>query len=149
MGETSMIGVNVCSIQCTVEWAYCVVHVAWWVCKSRVVRRSLRSSTTVAGLVGMITVSAKTSVLQCLWDKSSGKAPFSAFPLTLAVNIQLPTEHLETYYALLKSNDLEVQRISSLSLVTFLLKGNGELIFKRSHSRKGKCYTELMFPLGE
>ncbi|KAL8186555.1 UNVERIFIED_CONTAM: hypothetical protein K2H54_073991 [Gekko kuhli] len=40
------------------------------------------------------------------------------------LNIQLPTEHLETYYALLKSNDLEVQRISSLSLVTFLLKGN-------------------------
>nr|XP_056708474.1 uncharacterized protein LOC130480076 [Euleptes europaea] len=40
------------------------------------------------------------------------------------LNNQLPTEHLETYYALLKSNDLEVQRISSLSLVTFLLKGN-------------------------
>ncbi|XP_077207900.1 uncharacterized protein LOC143844525 isoform X2 [Paroedura picta] len=40
------------------------------------------------------------------------------------LNIQLPTEHLETYYALLKSNDLEVQQISSLSLVTFLLKGN-------------------------
>ncbi|XP_054834955.1 uncharacterized protein LOC129329283 isoform X3 [Eublepharis macularius] len=40
------------------------------------------------------------------------------------VNVQLPAEHLETYYVLLKSNDLEVQQISSLSLVTFLLKGN-------------------------
>ncbi|XP_062981513.1 uncharacterized protein LOC134398194 [Elgaria multicarinata webbii] len=40
------------------------------------------------------------------------------------LNIQLPPEHLETYYALLKSNDLEVQQISSLSLVNFLLEGN-------------------------
>ncbi|XP_053138858.1 uncharacterized protein LOC128339268 [Hemicordylus capensis] len=40
------------------------------------------------------------------------------------LNIQLPPEHLETYYALLKSNDLEVQQISSLSLVSFLLEGN-------------------------
>ncbi|KAJ7341962.1 hypothetical protein JRQ81_008035 [Phrynocephalus forsythii] len=39
-------------------------------------------------------------------------------------NIQLPPEHLETYYALLKSNDLEVQQISSLSLLNFLLEGN-------------------------
>ncbi|KAM3856651.1 uncharacterized protein M6D78_001460 isoform 3-T3 [Vipera latastei] len=40
------------------------------------------------------------------------------------VNIQLSQEHLETYYALLKSNDLEVQQISSLSLLSFLLEGN-------------------------
>ncbi|XP_072852477.2 uncharacterized protein LOC110082664 isoform X2 [Pogona vitticeps] len=40
------------------------------------------------------------------------------------MNIQLPPEHLETYYALLKSNDLEVQQISSLSLLNFLLEGN-------------------------
>ncbi|KAM3856652.1 uncharacterized protein M6D78_001460 isoform 4-T4 [Vipera latastei] len=40
------------------------------------------------------------------------------------LNIQLSQEHLETYYALLKSNDLEVQQISSLSLLSFLLEGN-------------------------
>ncbi|XP_061479936.1 uncharacterized protein LOC133383369 [Rhineura floridana] len=40
------------------------------------------------------------------------------------LNIQLPLEHLEIYYALLKSNELEVQQISSLSLVNFLLEGN-------------------------
>ncbi|XP_063165635.1 uncharacterized protein LOC134501652 [Candoia aspera] len=40
------------------------------------------------------------------------------------LNIQLSLEHLETYYALLKSNDLEVQQISSLSLLSFLLEGN-------------------------
>ncbi|CAI5770164.1 8-like isoform X1 [Podarcis lilfordi] len=40
------------------------------------------------------------------------------------LNIQLPREHLEIYYALLKSNDLEVQQISSSSLVNFLLEGN-------------------------
>ncbi|XP_058027064.1 uncharacterized protein LOC131192168 isoform X3 [Ahaetulla prasina] len=41
-----------------------------------------------------------------------------------SVNIHLSQEHLETYYALLKSNDLEVQQISSLSLLSFLLEGN-------------------------
>ncbi|KAF7253513.1 Vacuolar protein 8 [Varanus komodoensis] len=40
------------------------------------------------------------------------------------VNIQLPPEHLEAYYALLNSNDVEVLQISSLSLVNFLLEGN-------------------------
>ncbi|XP_054834871.1 uncharacterized protein LOC129329283 isoform X2 [Eublepharis macularius] len=44
--------------------------------------------------------------------------------ISQCLNVQLPAEHLETYYVLLKSNDLEVQQISSLSLVTFLLKGN-------------------------
>ncbi|XP_026561337.1 vacuolar protein 8-like isoform X1 [Pseudonaja textilis] len=41
-----------------------------------------------------------------------------------SLNIHLSQEHLETYYALLKSNDLEVQQISSLSLLSFLLEGN-------------------------
>ncbi|XP_070589694.1 uncharacterized protein [Erythrolamprus reginae] len=41
-----------------------------------------------------------------------------------SVNLHLSQEHLETYYALLKSNDLEVQQISSLSLLSFLLEGN-------------------------
>ncbi|XP_044272853.1 vacuolar protein 8-like [Varanus komodoensis] len=40
------------------------------------------------------------------------------------LNIQLPPEHLEAYYALLNSNDVEVLQISSLSLVNFLLEGN-------------------------
>lgn len=48
------------------------------------------------------------------------------FPLILAVNIPLPVEHLEPFYALLSSADLEVQQMSSLSLVNFLLEGNSE-----------------------
>ncbi|KAI1240844.1 hypothetical protein IHE44_0009289 [Lamprotornis superbus] len=40
------------------------------------------------------------------------------------VNIPLPVEHLEPFYALLSSADLEVQQMSSLSLVNFLLEGN-------------------------
>ncbi|XP_060128698.1 uncharacterized protein LOC118082073 isoform X3 [Zootoca vivipara] len=40
------------------------------------------------------------------------------------LNIQLPREHLEIYYAFLKSSDLEVQQISSSSLLNFLLEGN-------------------------
>ncbi|XP_039179242.1 vacuolar protein 8-like isoform X3 [Crotalus tigris] len=59
------------------------------------------------------------------------------------VNIQLSQEHLETYYALLKSNDLEVQQISSLSLLSFLLEGNGEWITKNSLSEKVECNTCL------
>ncbi|KAG8123809.1 hypothetical protein E2320_019143 [Naja naja] len=41
-----------------------------------------------------------------------------------SLNFHLSQEYLETYYALLKSNDLEVQQISSLSLLSFLLEGN-------------------------
>ncbi|XP_025067630.1 vacuolar protein 8-like isoform X3 [Alligator sinensis] len=37
---------------------------------------------------------------------------------------QLTEEHLEPYYALLQSSDVEVQQMSSLSLVNFLLEGN-------------------------
>ncbi|MEE6475769.1 hypothetical protein FKM82_010856 [Ascaphus truei] len=37
---------------------------------------------------------------------------------------QLPPEYLEPYHALLQSSDLEVQQMSSLSLVNFLLEGN-------------------------
>ncbi|XP_039179224.1 vacuolar protein 8-like isoform X1 [Crotalus tigris] len=59
------------------------------------------------------------------------------------LNIQLSQEHLETYYALLKSNDLEVQQISSLSLLSFLLEGNGEWITKNSLSEKVECNTCL------
>ncbi|XP_066478843.1 uncharacterized protein [Tiliqua scincoides] len=44
--------------------------------------------------------------------------------ISQTLNILLPPEHLEAYYALLKSTDLEVQQISSLSLVNFLLEGN-------------------------
>ncbi|XP_069462859.1 uncharacterized protein [Ambystoma mexicanum] len=40
------------------------------------------------------------------------------------LNTQLPEDYLEPYHALLQSNDLEVQRMSSLSLVNFLLEGN-------------------------
>ncbi|KAI6071269.1 Vacuolar protein 8-like protein [Aix galericulata] len=40
------------------------------------------------------------------------------------MNIPLPAEHLEPFYALLRSADLEVQQMSSLSLVNFLLEGN-------------------------
>ncbi|XP_010179312.1 PREDICTED: vacuolar protein 8-like [Mesitornis unicolor] len=40
------------------------------------------------------------------------------------MNIPLPMEHLEPFYALLRSADLEVQQMSSLSLVNFLLEGN-------------------------
>ncbi|XP_031957977.1 vacuolar protein 8-like isoform X3 [Corvus moneduloides] len=40
------------------------------------------------------------------------------------MNIPLPVEHLEPFYALLRSADLEVQQMSSLSLVNFLLEGN-------------------------
>ncbi|XP_064025194.1 uncharacterized protein LOC135189110 isoform X2 [Pogoniulus pusillus] len=40
------------------------------------------------------------------------------------MNIPLPVEHLEPFYALLRSTDLEVQQMSSLSLVNFLLEGN-------------------------
>ncbi|XP_014734571.1 PREDICTED: vacuolar protein 8-like isoform X1 [Sturnus vulgaris] len=40
------------------------------------------------------------------------------------MNIPLPVEHLEPFYALLSSADLEVQQMSSLSLVNFLLEGN-------------------------
>ncbi|XP_067839957.1 uncharacterized protein [Heptranchias perlo] len=37
---------------------------------------------------------------------------------------ELPEEYLEPYYALLQSNDLEVQRKASLSLVNLLVEGN-------------------------
>ncbi|KAM4693923.1 uncharacterized protein O3C94_004410 [Discoglossus pictus] len=40
------------------------------------------------------------------------------------MNSQLPPEYLEPYQALLQSSDLEVQQMSSLSLVNFLLEGN-------------------------
>ncbi|XP_037986899.1 vacuolar protein 8-like isoform X2 [Motacilla alba alba] len=40
------------------------------------------------------------------------------------MSIPLPVEHLEPFYALLRSADLEVQQMSSLSLVNFLLEGN-------------------------
>ncbi|XP_063185587.1 uncharacterized protein LOC134513206 isoform X3 [Chroicocephalus ridibundus] len=40
------------------------------------------------------------------------------------MNTPLPVEHLEPFYALLRSADLEVQQMSSLSLVSFLLEGN-------------------------
>ncbi|XP_065488362.1 uncharacterized protein LOC135987405 isoform X2 [Caloenas nicobarica] len=40
------------------------------------------------------------------------------------MNVPLPVEHLESFYALLRSADLEVQQMSSLSLVNFLLEGN-------------------------
>ncbi|XP_053566866.1 uncharacterized protein LOC128656756 [Bombina bombina] len=40
------------------------------------------------------------------------------------INSQLPAEYLEPYQALLQSSDLEVQQMSSLSLVNFLLEGN-------------------------
>ncbi|XP_009687166.2 uncharacterized protein [Struthio camelus] len=40
------------------------------------------------------------------------------------MNVPLPVEHLEPFYALLRSGDLEVQQMSSLSLVNFLLEGN-------------------------
>ncbi|XP_010003865.1 PREDICTED: vacuolar protein 8-like [Chaetura pelagica] len=40
------------------------------------------------------------------------------------MNVPLPVEHLEPFYALLRSADLEVQQMSSLSLVNFLLEGN-------------------------
>ncbi|KAM8809258.1 uncharacterized protein ACNFOS_000684 [Eudromia elegans] len=40
------------------------------------------------------------------------------------MNVPLPVEHLEPFYALLRSTDLEVQQMSSLSLVNFLLEGN-------------------------
>ncbi|XP_010123026.1 PREDICTED: vacuolar protein 8-like [Chlamydotis macqueenii] len=40
------------------------------------------------------------------------------------MNTPLPVEHLEPFYALLRSADLEVQQMSSLSLVNFLLEGN-------------------------
>ncbi|XP_072189806.1 uncharacterized protein [Excalfactoria chinensis] len=40
------------------------------------------------------------------------------------MNVPLPAEHLEPFYALLRSADLEVQQMSSLSLVNFLLEGN-------------------------
>ncbi|XP_052640428.1 uncharacterized protein LOC128140533 isoform X1 [Harpia harpyja] len=40
------------------------------------------------------------------------------------INVPLPVEHLEPFYALLRSADLEVQQMSSLSLVNFLLEGN-------------------------
>ncbi|XP_069090766.1 uncharacterized protein [Pleurodeles waltl] len=40
------------------------------------------------------------------------------------VNTPLPEDYLEPYHALLQSSDLEVQRMSSLSLVNFLLEGN-------------------------
>ncbi|XP_054249429.1 uncharacterized protein LOC128976271 [Indicator indicator] len=42
------------------------------------------------------------------------------------MNIPLPVEHLEPFYALLRSADLEVQQMSSLSLVNFLLEGNAD-----------------------
>lgn len=48
------------------------------------------------------------------------------FRLIPAVNVPLPVEHLEPFYALLRSTDLEVQQMSSLSLVNFLLEGNSE-----------------------
>lgn len=40
------------------------------------------------------------------------------------MNTQLPAEFLEPYQPLLQSADLEVQQMSSLSLVNFLLEGN-------------------------
>ncbi|XP_063773477.1 uncharacterized protein LOC134909951 [Pseudophryne corroboree] len=40
------------------------------------------------------------------------------------MNSQLPPEFLEPYQPLLQSSDLEVQQMSSLSLVNFLLEGN-------------------------
>ncbi|XP_018412438.1 PREDICTED: vacuolar protein 8-like [Nanorana parkeri] len=40
------------------------------------------------------------------------------------MNTQLPAEFLEPYQPLLQSGDLEVQQMSSLSLVNFLLEGN-------------------------
>lgn len=40
------------------------------------------------------------------------------------MNTQLPPEFLEPYQPLLQSSDLEVQQMSSLSLVNFLLEGN-------------------------
>ncbi|XP_071405243.1 uncharacterized protein [Pithys albifrons albifrons] len=40
------------------------------------------------------------------------------------MNTSLPVEHLEPFYALLRSADLEVQQMSSLSLVNFLLEGH-------------------------
>nr|XP_013814408.1 PREDICTED: vacuolar protein 8-like [Apteryx mantelli mantelli] len=40
------------------------------------------------------------------------------------MNVPLPVEHLEPFYALLRSADLEVQQMSSLSLVNFLLERN-------------------------
>ncbi|XP_029766910.1 vacuolar protein 8-like [Terrapene carolina triunguis] len=40
------------------------------------------------------------------------------------LSTHLPAEHLESYYALLQSSDMEVQQMSSLSLVNFLLEGN-------------------------
>lgn len=40
------------------------------------------------------------------------------------LNTPLPEDYLEPYHALLQSSDLEVQRMSSLSLVNFLLEGN-------------------------
>ncbi|XP_039388542.1 vacuolar protein 8-like [Mauremys reevesii] len=39
------------------------------------------------------------------------------------LSTHLPAEHLESYYALLQSSDMEVQQMSSLSLVNFLLEG--------------------------
>ncbi|XP_044148302.1 vacuolar protein 8-like [Bufo gargarizans] len=40
------------------------------------------------------------------------------------MNTQLPPEFLEPYQPLLQSSDLEIQQMSSLSLVNFLLEGN-------------------------
>uniref|UniRef100_A0A8C5QXI2 Vacuolar protein 8 n=1 Tax=Leptobrachium leishanense TaxID=445787 RepID=A0A8C5QXI2_9ANUR len=40
------------------------------------------------------------------------------------LNTPLPAEYLSPYQALLQSSDLEVQQMSSLSLVNFLLEGN-------------------------
>ncbi|KAH1173521.1 vacuolar protein 8-like [Mauremys mutica] len=40
------------------------------------------------------------------------------------LSTHLPAEHLESYYALLQSSDMEVQQMSSLSLVNFLLEEN-------------------------
>lgn len=76
-------------------------------------------------------------------DKMIGVLNVQIFLLILAVNIHLSQEHLETYYALLKSNDLEVQQISSLSLLSFLLEGNGEWIIKKSLSEKFEYKTCL------
>ncbi|XP_037248214.1 vacuolar protein 8-like [Falco rusticolus] len=46
--------------------------------------------------------------------------------LHMSQHSKLPSavEHLEPFYALLRSTDLEVQQMSSLSLVNFLLEGN-------------------------
>ncbi|KAJ6660073.1 hypothetical protein lerEdw1_017999 [Lerista edwardsae] len=44
--------------------------------------------------------------------------------ISQTLDLLLPPEHLEAFYALLKSTDLEVQQISSSSLVNFLLEGN-------------------------